>query len=90
MPIFNDVIKITLLAERNPKALELIANSLDIIQSEQLISMHQSAVSMMKMIVTGQKLTNHNLNMMKVCNEGEVSKQIYLFFSLLPKSLVIS
>ena len=78
MPIFNDVIKIALLAERNPKALELIANSLDIIQSEQLISMHQSVVSIIKMIVTGQKLTNHNLNMMKVTWMEEAEKFEFL------------
>ena len=78
MPIFNDVIKITLLAERNPKALELIANSLDIIQSEQLISMHQSVVSVIKMIVTGQKLTNQNLNMMKVTWMEEAEKFEFL------------
>ena len=74
MPIFNDVIKMTLLAERNPKALELISNSLEILQSEQLISMHQSVVSLIKMIVTGQKLTNQNLNMMKVTWMEEAEK----------------
>ena len=78
MSIFNDVIKLTLLAERNPKSLDLIANSLDIIQSEQLISLHQSVVSVIKMIVTGQKLTNQKLNMMKITWMEEAEKFEFL------------